>query len=68
MAVLSCLAQPYPHHFNIEIWSGRFSMPSNNSFVTPDRASNITEHMRAESEDRYRTLFDLAPVAVYSLV
>ena len=41
-------------------------MPSSNSFVTPDRASDITEHKRAENEDRYRTLFDLAPVAVYS--
>jgi PAS domain-containing protein len=39
---------------------------SNNSFATPDRPSEIIEHMRAESEERYRTLFDLAPVAVYS--
>ena len=41
-------------------------MPSNNFLITPDRASDITEPMRAESEERYRTLFDLAPVAVYS--
>jgi PAS domain S-box-containing protein len=39
-------------------------MPHSNSFATPDRPSEITEHI-AES-DRYRTLFDLAPVAVYS--
>ena len=31
-----------------------------NIFTTPDRPSETTEH------DRYRTLFDLAPVAVYS--
>ena len=41
-------------------------MMSSNSFATSDRASEIIEHMRAENEDRYRTLFDLAPVAVYS--
>ncbi len=41
-------------------------MPSSNLFSTPDRPSEIIEHMRAESEERYRTLFDLAPVAVYS--
>ena len=35
-------------------------MPLSNSFTTPDRSSEMTEH------DRYRTLFDLAPVAVYS--
>jgi len=39
---------------------------SSNSFVTPDRPSEIIDHMRAESEERYRTLFDLAPIAVYS--
>ena len=39
---------------------------SSNSLVTPDRAPNITEHTRAQNGDRYRTLFDLAPVAVYS--
>jgi hypothetical protein len=36
-------------------------MPSRDLFVTPDRPSEIIEHMRAESEERYRTLFDLAP-------
>ncbi|HKV78640.1 MAG TPA: histidine kinase [Candidatus Sulfotelmatobacter sp.] len=41
-------------------------MPSRNFFATPDRPSEIIEQIRAESEDRYRTLFDLAPVAVYS--
>jgi len=41
-------------------------MPPGNFFATPDRPSEIIDHMRAESEDRYRTLFDLAPVAVYS--
>jgi PAS domain-containing protein len=40
-------------------------MPSSNSFVTTERPSEITENLRAESQDRYRTLFDLAPVAVY---
>jgi PAS domain S-box-containing protein len=39
---------------------------ASNFFAIPDRASEIGEQMRAESEDRYRTLFDLAPVAVYS--
>jgi len=34
-------------------------VPLSKSFATPDRPSEITE-------DRYRTLFDLAPVAVYS--
>ncbi|MGA8442787.1 MAG: histidine kinase [Candidatus Sulfotelmatobacter sp.] len=33
---------------------------STNSIATPDRPSETTDH------DRYRTLFDLAPVAVYS--
>ena len=36
-----------------------------NFFVARDRASDITEPRPAES-DRYQTLFDLAPVAVYS--
>ena len=39
-------------------------MPHSNSFATPDRPSEIIDHI-AESE-HYRTLFDLAPVAVYS--
>jgi PAS domain S-box-containing protein len=37
---------------------------STNSLATPDRPSQITEHI--SETDRYRTLFDLAPVAVYS--
>lgn len=41
-------------------------MPSSNSSATTDRSSHITGTIRAESEERYRTLFDLAPVAVYS--
>lgn len=41
-------------------------MPSSNFFAIPDRPSGIIEQMRAECEDRYRTLFELAPVAVYS--
>lgn len=41
-------------------------MPSSKFFTSPDSSSEMIEHMRAESEDRYRTLFDLAPVAVYS--
>ena len=41
-------------------------MPSSNFFKSRDSSSEMIEHMRAESEDRYRTLFDLAPVAVYS--
>ena len=36
-----------------------------NFFVPRDRASDITEPMPSEN-DRYQTLFDLAPVAVYS--
>src|SRR5712671_3410095 len=50
----------------VGIWSGGFPMASSNSFATPDRPSEIIEHMRAENQERYRTLFDLAPVAVYS--
>lgn len=34
-------------------------------FSTTDPSETI-EHVRAETEDRYRTCFDLAPVAVYS--
>ena len=41
-------------------------MVSSNFFAIPDRPLKIIERMRAKSEDRYRTLFDLAPVAVYS--
>jgi PAS domain-containing protein len=37
-----------------------------NSFASPDRPTEIIEHMQAESGERYRTLFELAPVAVYS--
>jgi PAS domain S-box-containing protein len=39
---------------------------SSNFFAIPDHPLKIVEHMQAKSEDRYRTLFDLAPVAVYS--
>ena len=56
----------HPHRFDIRNLQPESPIPSNNSFVTPDRASKITEHMRGENEDRYRTLFDLAPIAVYS--
>jgi len=38
-------------------------MPSN-LFAAPDNSSQTVEHME-ESEERYRTLFELAPVAVY---
>jgi PAS domain S-box-containing protein len=55
-----------PNRFNIGNLQPEFAMLSGNSRVSPDPASNITEHMRAENEERYRTLFDLAPVAVYS--
>lgn len=41
-------------------------MPSSNSSAIPDGSSEIMEHLQVESEHRYRTLFDLAPVAVYS--
>ena len=41
-------------------------MVSHNFFAIPDRPLKIVKHMRAKSEDRYRTLFELAPVAVYS--
>jgi PAS domain-containing protein len=41
-------------------------MPSSSAIAIPDSPSEIMEHLRAKSEDRYRTLFDLAPVAVYS--
>lgn len=41
-------------------------MLSRNSSTTPDRDSEIREHVRAESVERYRILFELAPVAVYS--
>lgn len=40
-------------------------MPSSNTFTTPDSSSEIVEQTR-RTEDRYRALFDLAPVAVYS--
>jgi signal transduction histidine kinase len=46
-------------------------MLTSDSFATPDRVPDIIEDNRAEdalhkNEERYRTLFDLAPVAVYS--
>lgn len=37
-------------------------MPSGEFFASTGQASEIAEHVRAESEERYRTLFDLAPV------
>jgi signal transduction histidine kinase len=41
-------------------------MSSSTPFAIPDRAPRIVEHSRLGDGDRYRTLFDLAPVAVYS--
>jgi signal transduction histidine kinase len=45
-------------------------MPTSDSFATPDRVPDIIEDKRTEdafeNEERYRTLFNLAPVAVYS--
>lgn len=40
-------------------------MSSSNSFVSPDSPSEIIMQVRKEGNHRYRTLFDLAPVAVY---
>ena len=40
-------------------------MPSSKFFTVPDRPPETIEHI-TETEERYRTLFDLAPVAVYS--
>ena len=46
-------------------------MLTSDSFATPDRVQDIIADKRAEdalleNEERYRTLFDLAPVAVYT--
>jgi signal transduction histidine kinase len=41
-------------------------MSSSKAFAIPDHVPDITQHWPARNEDRYRTLFDLAPVAVYS--
>jgi PAS domain S-box-containing protein len=46
-------------------------LTSDSSSVTPDRVPDVMEDRRAEdglreNEERYHTLFDLAPVAVYS--
>ena len=46
-------------------------MLTSDSFATPDRAQDIIEDKGAENalrenEERYRTLFNLAPIAVYS--
>jgi PAS domain-containing protein len=41
-------------------------MASGNSFISSDSRSEIIMQARTEGDDRYRTLFDLAPVAVYS--
>jgi PAS domain S-box-containing protein len=46
-------------------------MLTSDSFATPDRVQDFIEDKRAEdalreNEERYRTLFDLAPIAVYS--
>jgi signal transduction histidine kinase len=46
-------------------------MLTSNSFATPDHVPNMINDERAEealreNEERYRTLFNLAPVAVYS--
>jgi PAS domain S-box-containing protein len=50
----------------VRILNGRFRVESSNCFPSPDTRSGAIEHIRAESEERYRTLFELAPVAVYS--
>jgi len=40
-------------------------MPSSNLFATADHPSEGIQHT-AQGDERYRTLFDLAPVAIYS--
>jgi signal transduction histidine kinase len=50
--------------------SRRSPLLTSDSFATPDRVQDIIEDNRAEdafeNEERYRTLFNLAPVAVYT--
>jgi len=41
-------------------------MSSSKAFAIPDPVPSIVEHTRSGDGDRYHTLFDLAPVAVYS--
>lgn len=41
-------------------------MSSSNSFLTPVSSSETIVRLQEDGKDRYRTLFDLAPVAVYS--
>jgi signal transduction histidine kinase len=61
-----------PWRFNIfEFCSGRSPVLTSDSYTTPDHVPDIinddcAEDALRENEERYRTLFNLAPVAVYS--